>query len=245
MATINAWGSAKPAQEAFGGTNQSTYTTGDILYASNTNTLSKLAVGSTGNVLQVTAGVPAWGSVPGGTSPWVFLQTKTVSGSPSNIAFDNTVMTSTYPFYMFVINSLYPTSSDDIIAQLSSNNGSTYVNSGYHNNYMKLIGGFTPSGASDTTRLMIYNAISSTGGSGIGANFFTLYLANLTTNSGIAYPTFSGCGNYHSTTAFAVYIVTGGSLFTAAVYNNIQFTPATGGNTFSSGTISLYGLKNS
>ena len=30
----------------FGGTGQTTYTTGDILYASGTNTLAKLAIGS-------------------------------------------------------------------------------------------------------------------------------------------------------------------------------------------------------
>jgi hypothetical protein len=45
---------------ANGGTNLSTYTTGDLPYASATNTLSKLAIGSTGNVLGISGGVPAW-----------------------------------------------------------------------------------------------------------------------------------------------------------------------------------------
>jgi hypothetical protein len=45
---------------AKGGTNITTYTTGDILYASNTNVLSKLGIGSTSQVLTVVAGVPAW-----------------------------------------------------------------------------------------------------------------------------------------------------------------------------------------
>jgi hypothetical protein len=44
-----------------GGTNQNSYTTGDILYASATNTLSKLAIGTSGQVLTVSAGgVPTW-----------------------------------------------------------------------------------------------------------------------------------------------------------------------------------------
>jgi hypothetical protein len=43
-----------------GGTAQSSYTTGDILYASATNTLSKLAAGANGLFLTLTAGVPAW-----------------------------------------------------------------------------------------------------------------------------------------------------------------------------------------
>ena len=47
--------------ETKGGTNQTTYTTGDILYASNTNTLSKLsASGNAGKVLSLSGGIPAW-----------------------------------------------------------------------------------------------------------------------------------------------------------------------------------------
>lgn len=48
--------------EANGGTNQSTYATGDILYASASNTLSKRTIGSTGQVLTVSGGVPTWSS---------------------------------------------------------------------------------------------------------------------------------------------------------------------------------------
>lgn len=48
------------------GTNITTYTTGDILYASATNVLSKLAAGSNTNVLTLTAGVPAWTAPAGG-----------------------------------------------------------------------------------------------------------------------------------------------------------------------------------
>jgi len=47
-----------------GGTGTGTYATGDILYASATNTLSKLNIGSTGQLLTVTAGVPAWQPAP-------------------------------------------------------------------------------------------------------------------------------------------------------------------------------------
>jgi len=43
-----------------GGTAQATYAAGDIIYASAIDTLSKLAVGTTGQVLKVAAGVPSW-----------------------------------------------------------------------------------------------------------------------------------------------------------------------------------------
>ena len=48
-----------------GGTAQSSYATGDILYASAANTLSKLSVGSTGQVLTVAAGKPSWAAASG------------------------------------------------------------------------------------------------------------------------------------------------------------------------------------
>lgn len=48
----------------YGGTGLTSYTTGDILYASSSSTtLNKLTIGSTGNVLVVSGGAPFWGNV--------------------------------------------------------------------------------------------------------------------------------------------------------------------------------------
>jgi len=43
-----------------GGTAQSTWTTGDLLYASASNTLSKLGIGTSGQILKVSGGLPSW-----------------------------------------------------------------------------------------------------------------------------------------------------------------------------------------
>src|SRR3990172_8507369 len=43
-----------------GGTGLTTYTTGDILYASAANTLSKLSIGSSSQILAISGGIPAW-----------------------------------------------------------------------------------------------------------------------------------------------------------------------------------------
>lgn len=51
--------------EANGGTNQSTYTTGDLLYASSTNTLAKRAIGSSAQLFMVNGGVGTWQSMSG------------------------------------------------------------------------------------------------------------------------------------------------------------------------------------
>ena len=52
---------------ANGGTNITSYATGDILYASATDVLSKLTAGSNGQVLTLAAGVPSWATPTTGT----------------------------------------------------------------------------------------------------------------------------------------------------------------------------------
>lgn len=57
----------------YGGTGQSTYATGDILYASNATTLSRLAASTDGLVLKLAGGVPTWApdvSAGGGAGAW-------------------------------------------------------------------------------------------------------------------------------------------------------------------------------
>jgi hypothetical protein len=67
-----------------GGTGASTYVTGDVLYASATNTLSKLAAGTNGYVLTLAAGVPSWavatsGATGGGSDQVFFVNGQTVT----------------------------------------------------------------------------------------------------------------------------------------------------------------------
>ena len=51
---------------ANGGTGQSSYTSGDILYASGTTTFAKQGIGSTGQVLTVSGGIPVWATPASG-----------------------------------------------------------------------------------------------------------------------------------------------------------------------------------
>jgi hypothetical protein len=61
--TAGTW-SADTILPTKGGTGFSAYTTGDILYSSATNTLSRLNVGSTGQILTVASGIPTWADAP-------------------------------------------------------------------------------------------------------------------------------------------------------------------------------------
>ena len=65
--TTGTWNGTK-ISEGYGGTNQSTYTTGDQLYASGTNILSKLAIGTSAQIKIVNGGVPTWQTMSGDSS---------------------------------------------------------------------------------------------------------------------------------------------------------------------------------
>lgn len=56
-----------PVTAILGGTGQTTYAAGDVLYASAINTLAKLTAGSNGQVLTLTAGIPSWATPTTGT----------------------------------------------------------------------------------------------------------------------------------------------------------------------------------
>ena len=73
----------------YGGTSQTSYTTGDILYASASNTLSKLGIGSTGQVLTVASGVPSWAASGGSSVP-------TGGGTDAVFYNNNNVVTTNY-----------------------------------------------------------------------------------------------------------------------------------------------------
>jgi len=74
--------------ETKGGTNQSTYTTGDILYSSAANTLSKLGIGTSGQVLTVSSsGIPEWAASTGGVTGLNSLSgALTISGTSNQVS---------------------------------------------------------------------------------------------------------------------------------------------------------------
>ena len=119
LATLAAAGTGAPSfralvnadlptvNEAHGGTNQTTYTTGDIIYASAANTLSKLGIGGAGTILTVVAGVPAWAAAanastdpnfqflpaqnePPTTNPATFTAVDAATGQRPYLEFDGT-----------------------------------------------------------------------------------------------------------------------------------------------------------
>jgi hypothetical protein len=68
---------------AAGGTSFATYATGDIIYASATNTLSKLTAGTNGYVLTLASGVPSWAAPAGGSALYVRTSFTATAGQTS------------------------------------------------------------------------------------------------------------------------------------------------------------------
>jgi hypothetical protein len=88
---------------ANGGTGFGTYTKGDIIYASATNTLSKLGVGTDGYVLKLTSGVPSWqaassslavgtSAITGGTTGQILYDNAGVLGEKATTGSGNVVL---------------------------------------------------------------------------------------------------------------------------------------------------------
>lgn len=69
-----------------GGTGQTGFTTGDILYSSATDTLAKLAIGSAGQVLKVAAGVPTWATDSTGTGTVTSASVVSANGFAGTVA---------------------------------------------------------------------------------------------------------------------------------------------------------------
>ena len=103
----------------YGGTGQSSITTGDLLYGSASNTISKLAIGSTGTILRVVAGIPSWGTDYVGTVTSVAALTLGTTGTDLSSTVANGTTTP-------VITLNVPTASATNRGALSSTDWSTF-----------------------------------------------------------------------------------------------------------------------
>lgn len=95
-----------PVAATNGGTAQSTYATGDLLYASGTNTLAKRGIGSTGDVLTVAGGVPTW-SAPASGGGMTLISSQAMSGV-SSISFNS--ISGSYTHLQLILRGYYASS---------------------------------------------------------------------------------------------------------------------------------------
>lgn len=108
---------------AYGGTGQTTVTTGDLLYGSATNTWSKLGIGSTGQVLRVVSGAPAWGA------DYVGTVTSVAASVPSFLSITGSPITTSGTLAIGLSGTALPTTSGGTGLTSFTANGVVYASS--------------------------------------------------------------------------------------------------------------------
>ncbi len=118
-----------PLSEASGGTNQSTYTKGDLIWSSTTNTLSKLNSGSNGQVIRTSATGLEW-TTTGSFGDMATQNSGSVGITGGNISTTNlnNITNLTGTFNPYITGSAYITGSQIITGSLNIFTGSTDSN---------------------------------------------------------------------------------------------------------------------
>ena len=102
-------------------------TLGDMAYRSATaNTNTRLAIGSTGQVLTVTGGVPAWGAAPSGSLTVAQIASGTLSGASVTIS-----SLSSYDQLFIQLRNVDMSSVTGMSIRVNNNSGSNYSWNGF------------------------------------------------------------------------------------------------------------------
>jgi hypothetical protein len=208
-------------------------TLGDIEYRSATaNTNTRLGIGSTGNVLTVTGGVPTW-AAPGASGAYTSLATGTLSGSTVTIS----SIPSTYTdLYLLIKGSNLSTDAFETIRPNGSS-ATNYITTGIYGR------------VTDT-----FSSVGSSGGSGITMNLPNIALnkGGITTNIyALSFYNYANASQHKVISAYftpwdatantaAVGFSTTRWSVTDAI-SSINIVTNTG--TFSGGTYELFGVK--
>lgn len=211
---------------------------GKILRADGTNWAASTATypntaGTSGNIL--TSDGTNWNSQsPAGQgASLVFLQSQTASASAS-ITFTSTYITATYNNYILMISNYVGSAGVDVEMTVSTNNGSTYVNSGYQAglSYQAYNATSFTNDASTTYFIIQRNSAANT----VPCSCF-VHLSNVTNGNDMS---ISGHGSIYN--SGAAYAIISGQVTTGSV-NNIKIAPFSG--TITTGTFTLYGVRES
>jgi hypothetical protein len=201
-------------------------TLGDIAYRSSTaNTNTRLGIGTTGQVLSVVGGVPAWASAGGGLALVQRSSFSNVAGTSTT--FDG-VFTSTYASYIVVIENLgSATAADDLqfVFRISGSDGTGHYGNTMQNAYNAAT--WTNTSSANVGQITMYVDNASTANpitgqifvSNVGTNLYTSMNGYVFGSSGAAYNLFYGYNNSATTyTGFRLKSASTNITGTVAVY---------------------------
>jgi hypothetical protein len=204
-------------------------TLGDLQYRSATaNTNTRLAIGSTGNVLTVSGGVPVWAAPAAAVSGLTLVKSQTIGSAVSSVTVTD-AFSSTYDNYMVTISGGAGSTSGGLKLQLGSTVTGYYTWLLYGSYTGATVNGFNQN---NTTFAGDFGYTSANGHTGV-ANILSPNLAARTSWS-MAFAA-------QDTTYYAGWV-------NGFVNNTTQytaFTLTTGSGTITGGTIRVYGYQNS
>jgi len=169
---------------------------------------------------------------------FVLLSSTTISGTPSSIAFDNSLITSTYDNYVIIGSSLEPTADLSLSVGLSVDNGSNGTAQEYNNSRYLQLNANTQGFNSTTVTVNSVNSplIAELNDGKLGSFVLQIFNTQATVRG-----TMVRYESIYENAGGTPYSLLGATIFqnTSAI-NHIQIATST--STFQSGFVQLYGL---
>ena len=203
-------------------------TNGDLLYGTGSGALTRLGIGSTAQVLTVTAGVPSW-AAPASGGGMTLLSTTTLSGSSTTIS----SISQGYKTLYAVITGVTHTGSSDAFTVRPNGVTTGIAESVYYS-----IGTTTYNTAYTNTAFFV-NFVGTTVSD--TENSYVLQIDNYTsTNSNKPMFAYGQC--LSSSGSQATSMTFGGDRQNSAI-TSLEFLINAGGTSLTGGTVLLYGVK--
>jgi hypothetical protein len=199
-------------------------TLGDIAYRSSTaNVKTRLGIGSTGNILTVSGGVPVW-AAPAGGGGMTLLSTTTLSGATTTVSSIDGTYNNLQVIMFGMTNAtgngklrIAPNASTTISSQVRMENTTSFGTT--MDNYLIPYGNLSSSDRTIADQIIVLNIIGYS-----NTNFQKGFSTFGRVNEGTGYPCFSN--GYISTS----------SAITSLVFSN-------SGGDWTAGTVLIYGVK--
>jgi hypothetical protein len=207
---------------------KSTVTTaGDIIYATGASTVTRAGIGSTGQILTVSGGVPVWAS-PAGGGGMTLLSTTTLSGASTTIS----SISQDYVNLFLIVNGV----NFNGVSRMAIEPNGVIDNADWAG--IKYVGATTTTQGSNATDIVISN-----GENVISSNTNNNWAVLISGYTGTTYKKlFQWTGNFivDSSSAQARVFGFGNSLNNNAI-TSLEFKNA--GGSFNAGTVKIYGVK--
>jgi hypothetical protein len=203
-------------------------TNGDLIYGTGSGTFTRRAIGSTGQVLTVSGGVPAWATPASGS------MTTLASGSLSGASVSLTSIDQTYKALRLVINAASLSANDQAVLRFNNDSSSSYCQGGVYS-------GPTSAVYSQTGTIMKLNA---TNASAAQTNHtYVIDIPNYTVTNSVKLAS-ANCAYYNITNSGWANFLTACTYFSESAITSIQMRADYGGSyTWDSGTYILYGVN--